>query len=416
MNEKNRNTIKKRLTKKDILTVPNLLTCIRILLIPVIIVLYAYKYDVAAVAVILLSAATDIADGIIARKCNMISDLGKFIDPVADKLTQGIICICLASRHPKMWLLICILAIKETLMCLMGGLVLRLTDTVAGAKWYGKACTVITEGIIMLLVLWHSVPESTANLLIDICIAAILASFVLYTQFYARLLKDRLSEIAKNKKISSAIKVTVIFLWICVIVFFVINRENFTLDGIMEFVPNNPVLTVAMMLFLFALKSVSVIIYIPILYAANGILFPLPIALAINLAGTAIVLSVPYFLGKWTGSELSGKIAEKYPRIKYLRSLRKKNDFMFSFIVRIIGILPADLVSFYMGAAGVGYKKYLSGGLLGFSVSMVTFSVMGMSVSDPTSPEFIISLSIEVALMVTSLVFLAAKRHAAKRK
>lgn len=416
MSEKNRHTIKKRLTKKDVLTIPNLLTCIRILLIPVIIVLYSYKYDVAAVAVILLSAATDIADGIIARKCNMISDLGKFIDPVADKLTQGIICICLASRHSKMWMLICILLIKETLMFLMGCLVLKLTDTVAGAKWYGKACTVITEGIIMLLVLWHSIPSVAANILIDICITAILASFVLYAQFYARLLKDKLSEIVKNKKISSAIKITVIFLWICVVVFFIINRKDFTLNGIMEYVPQNPILTVVMMLFLFALKSISVVIYIAILYAACGILFPLPIALAVDIIGTAISLSIPYFLGRWAGSGLTEKIANKYPKIKYIKSAGKNNDFAFSLIARIIGILPADLVSFYMGACGLDYKKYLFGGLLGFSVSMVTFSVMGMSASDPTSPEFIISLVVEALLMSASVVFITVKKTSAKKK
>lgn len=414
MNENKRNTIRKRLTKKDILTIPNLLTCIRILLIPIIISLYAYGYDVAAVSIILLSAATDIADGIIARKCNMISDLGKFIDPVADKLTQGVICICLASKHPKMWILIAVLLIKETLMFLMGCLVLRFTDTVAGAKWYGKACTVITESIIMLFVLWSGIPNSVANILIDICITSILISFILYAQFYAKLLKNKLHEIAKNKKISSFIKIIVIFLWLCVIAFFVSNRKSFTLNGIIQYTPQNPLLTVVMMLFLFALKSISVIIYMGILYAASGILFPLPIALAVNIIGTAISLSIPYFLGKWTGSDIAAKIVEKYPKTAYIRSMRKSNDFMFSFIVRIIGILPADLVSFYMGANGVEYKKYLFGGLLGFSASMITFPIMGMSVSDPSSPAFIISLSIEAALLATSVIFCLLKKHSLK--
>ena len=416
MNENKRNTVRKRLTKKDVLTIPNLLSCIRILLIPVIIVLYAYKYDVAAVSVILLSSATDIADGIIARKFNMISDFGKFIDPVADKLTQGAICICLASRHPRIWMLISILVIKEALVLLMGYLVLRFTDTMAGAKWYGKACTVVTEAVIMLLVLWSNIPEKAANILIDVCIVAILFSFVMYTQFYARLLGGKLKEIGKNKNISSVIKAVVVLIWIGFIIFFIINRKSFTVDGIIRLTPQNPALTAILMLFLFALKSISFVIYIGILYAANGILFPLPIAIILNILGTAIALTIPYFLGKWTGSDAAQKIVTKYPKMANIRSIRKSNDFMFSFLTRVIGLLPADLVSVYMGAAGVDYKKYLLGGLLGFLVPTVTFPIMGMSVADPLSPEFIIAGSIEISLTVVSLVTFLIMRRANKKK
>ena len=80
-----------RLFKRDqILTIPNLLSVIRLLMIPVIVWLYCEKQDyIAAAAMIVLSGLTDIADGIIARKFNLVSDLGKILDPVADKLTQA---------------------------------------------------------------------------------------------------------------------------------------------------------------------------------------------------------------------------------------------------------------------------------------------------------------------------------------
>lgn len=74
--------------QKKILTIPNILSFFRLCLIPVIIWLYTEKQDYFwTLLVLLLSAVTDIVDGIIARKCNMISDFGKAFDPIADKLT-----------------------------------------------------------------------------------------------------------------------------------------------------------------------------------------------------------------------------------------------------------------------------------------------------------------------------------------
>ena len=92
---------RKYLKKENILTIPNLLSLIRILLIPFIIWLYcARKAYLCTIIVIALSGFTDIIDGKIARKFNMVSDVGKVLDPVADKLTQATLVICLIARYP----------------------------------------------------------------------------------------------------------------------------------------------------------------------------------------------------------------------------------------------------------------------------------------------------------------------------
>ena len=79
---------KKRLTPRQIFTVPNILSFIRLIMIPAIIVLYFNDYYILSVCLIALSGLTDVADGIIARKFKLVSDLGKVLDPLADKLTQ----------------------------------------------------------------------------------------------------------------------------------------------------------------------------------------------------------------------------------------------------------------------------------------------------------------------------------------
>ena len=101
-------------SKDQVLTIPNLLSVIRLALIPLIVWLYVGKqaYSIAVI-IILLSGATDIIDGAIARRFHMVSDLGKILDPVADKMTQGAVILCLALKYRWMRGLIVLFIIKE---------------------------------------------------------------------------------------------------------------------------------------------------------------------------------------------------------------------------------------------------------------------------------------------------------------
>ncbi len=134
----------KRFQKENILTIPNMISLFRIILIPIIIWLYCCSCDYTAAAIIVaLSGITDIIDGKIARKINMVSDLGKVLDPIADKLTQLALICCLTTRFQWMWGLLILLIIKECLMILWGYLTIKTTNAVNSAKWYGKLSTVI---------------------------------------------------------------------------------------------------------------------------------------------------------------------------------------------------------------------------------------------------------------------------------
>ena len=89
----------------------------------------------------MLSGLTDLADGYIARRFHRISNLGKILDPVADKLTQAAMLICLFTRFPHVLLLIVIMAGKELYMVVSGCLVIQKTGKVHGADWHGKIVT-----------------------------------------------------------------------------------------------------------------------------------------------------------------------------------------------------------------------------------------------------------------------------------
>ena len=192
---------KKIFKKENILTIPNLLSLIRILLIPFIIWLYcAQKAYLHTIIVIALSGFTDIIDGKIARKFNMVSDVGKVLDPVADKLTQATLVICLTARYPWMWALLALFAVKECLMLLWGYLTLKITDTIHSAKWYGKLSTVVLYAVMMILILFVDIPEAGAEALMLLCGGIILLSLVMYGRFYHAIL-DRLHLEASNKRL-----------------------------------------------------------------------------------------------------------------------------------------------------------------------------------------------------------------------
>lgn len=163
------------------LTIPNLLSLVRIILIPIFMWAYCVKKDSTLTAVLLLaSGLTDSLDGIIARKFNMISDLGKALDPIADKLTQGTMLLCLITRYPLMLLPFILLLIKEASVGITSLVVIRKTGAVHGAVWHGKITTCLLYAMMVLHVLWNEIPLILSNATIWLCSAMMLSSFVLY--------------------------------------------------------------------------------------------------------------------------------------------------------------------------------------------------------------------------------------------
>ena len=176
--------MKKQLfTRKNIMTIPNLLSLVRLLMIPWIAYAYLGKNDAVLTAGLLVaSGITDLADGWIARRFNQTSDLGKALDPVADKLTQGVMLICLALRHPVMRIPAVLLAAKEIFTGLTGLLVIRRTGKVLGALWHGKVTTAMLYSLMIAHVLWQDMPIWASKISTAACLAMMAVSLVLYAR------------------------------------------------------------------------------------------------------------------------------------------------------------------------------------------------------------------------------------------
>ena len=178
--------------KNQILTIPNILSAVRIALIPIIVWLYNVKENYyGAIAVIILSGVTDIIDGFIARHFNMISDFGKALDPLADKLTQAALIICLLSKYELMWVLIVVFGICEIAKLTLGLVIAKKHDEVNDAKWYGKVNTVIIYLTMMALILFPYMNDVLANVLMLICGVIMIVAHILYFVSLGKILYER---------------------------------------------------------------------------------------------------------------------------------------------------------------------------------------------------------------------------------
>ena len=166
--------------QKKIITIPNILSLVRLCLVPVIVWLFLKEYYVHTGIIMIISCATDIIDGTIARKFNMISDVGKVLDPIADKTTQLVIMILLCFRFPLMIVPIIFTAIKESFMAISGYVVVKKCGIVLGANWHGKAATTVVASVMLLHLFWYDINLTVSAVLIFASAAMILLSLILY--------------------------------------------------------------------------------------------------------------------------------------------------------------------------------------------------------------------------------------------
>lgn len=177
--------------KKEILTIPNFLSLFRLLLIPVYIFLYlnattATDYVVAAI-VLAVSCLTDMVDGKIARRYNMISKVGIVLDPIADKATQFSLLICLAIEFPVLWTVMVLFIMKESFQLLAGYLAYRKGKMLSGALISGKICTtVLFLSLIVMVCFHHRITPAMVHIISVVDGVFLLAAFIHYVVTYCK--------------------------------------------------------------------------------------------------------------------------------------------------------------------------------------------------------------------------------------
>ena len=191
--------------------IPNILSVIRIcLVVAFVVVFFSPASKIWALVIFLTAGATDVVDGFLARRNNWITDLGKILDPFADKLMQCtvLICLCIESVVP-LWFLLIFFA-KEALTLLLGFIAIRRRSVVVVSKWYGKASVCLfylTIFVAVILKYACNIEVDDLQQLAFFMPAAVMAIFAFgaYIGFYSKLSKEKiehgkLKDMIKNSR------------------------------------------------------------------------------------------------------------------------------------------------------------------------------------------------------------------------
>ncbi|MDI9508857.1 MAG: CDP-alcohol phosphatidyltransferase family protein [Clostridiales bacterium] len=187
-----------KFNKRDLWSIPNVLCYIRFLLIPIFVMQYIRaeepKQYMQAAAIVLASGLTDFLDGFIARTFNMVTELGKLLDPLADKLTQASLIFVLIVEIKWMFLLLILFVAMQLFMFIAGLAMLKKDKRLDGSKWFGRVSTAVFYAVMLVLVALPELSEATQNILMMVCGIFLTMSFALYIREYIRMYMEAVQE------------------------------------------------------------------------------------------------------------------------------------------------------------------------------------------------------------------------------
>lgn len=207
----------------------------------------------------------------------------------------------------------------------------------------------------------------------------------------------------KSEKFFLGMKIFPIIIFSLVVLIAFFYRDKMTLDTLLNFTPKNLILAMVYIFICYGVKSISIVFPIAALFLLSGKIFNPLIAILVNMIGIAISVSIPYCIGRYLGEEMTSFLKAKYPAIKKLDEFSTNNQYFFSYITRAINILPGDIVSLFLGSSALEYRKYLIGSILGMIPTMISITIMGENISNPKSPEFLISMGVTVFFSLISI-------------
>ena len=195
-------------------------------------------------------------------------------------------------------------------------------------------------------------------------------------------------------------------LTICAAFMFVylFSTKEITAESLLNFAPEEPLFAAVFLILLYAFKSLTVFFPIVVLNVLGGFLFEPFYALLVNSVGVLVELTVPYWIGRISGTNFANKLCERHPKLRELVCETSNNIFSASFFLRVISCLPGDAVSMYLGASKTPFWKYLLGSYLGTLPGMITAILLGVNITNPSSPMFWISIGLTIITTVISFL------------
>ncbi|MBQ9680025.1 MAG: CDP-alcohol phosphatidyltransferase family protein [Ruminococcus sp.] len=187
------NETKNEVISKDLMTIPNAISFIRILLITPFVAFFIERMYVAAAITVGISGLSDLFDGMIARKFHQESELGKVLDPLADKLTLIAVGICLIFIEPYVLPLMIIMVTKDILMIIGGTIVINQGVIPPKSSWYGKVSTFmfyISVSMVVLMAIFGYVNKPLSMTVLGVTAGMMIFSLVNYAIIFFKIQKQ----------------------------------------------------------------------------------------------------------------------------------------------------------------------------------------------------------------------------------
>lgn len=197
--------------------------------------------------------------------------------------------------------------------------------------------------------------------------------------------------------------ICLVLLWTCAALLFIKLNGHMSVEELLRYQPKSKLAAALAMCALFLLKSVDFLLHSGVLYAIDGILFPMLAAFALNTLGNAIMSAIPWFIGRSLGGPLLKRIEDRYPRFREFAHTQARGTVFFTFLFRCLG-LPIPIVGLYMGASCCSFWKYMLGSVLGLTPLTIPYTLLGEGVGDKRSPIFIIAVATEILLCALALM------------
>lgn len=210
----------------------------------------------------------------------------------------------------------------------------------------------------------------------------------------------------KAKHTGEILQKAALVIWAALIVLVFIKRDSITVDSILAYSPSNLWAAFAVMMGLFALKTLSIVFYSGALFMASGMIFGMPASVAVNIAGALVMLLEGYAAGHMGGQKLVEYLSAKYPRFAEFTGIKDNRPFSFALLIRMLKFVNYDIGSMFMGASGVSLLPYLGGSLLALLPEAVLFALAGSGISNMNAVPAAAAAVIYVVMTVLSAFIL----------
>lgn len=211
---------------------------------------------------------------------------------------------------------------------------------------------------------------------------------------------------AKDQKsgIINAIRAAALIAMLVIIILLGPRLVSLTPEEILSFTPENPWLAAGLFILLYALKSMTIVFPVVVITLAAGFILPPVTAFIVNMAGMLVCLTLPYFIGRFMGKAAVEKMASGRKRFRQVGDILNENEFFASYILRVINMLPMDLVGMLLGAMDFKFGVFLAGSFVGILPGLITTTIIGSEITNPTSPAFIGAAAASVAISGASIL------------